>query len=278
MATDVGEAITRRISITKADGSAIDADALPTYAVTLPDGSAGTPPTVTHGVTGEYLVNYVPAVAGSFSDMWTATVQGLVAKFGPDSFYVRAGSPTPLLGIAEARRAVGLGVDPSRDETLREYLDAATELIEDHCGRAFRRRTVVEVLDGDRRALQLRLGPVQSITSVVESGTTLTAGDYTTNLSAGLIYRGSTSSVARWHCGTQNVSVTYVVGPAAAAAKVRQAGRVTLQHLWSTQGGASGRPARSTGMSVSDYPPGTGWSLPRAAEELLESESVGGFA
>lgn len=278
MAVDVGEAITRRITITRADGSAIDADALPTYAITLPDGTAGTPPTVTHGVTGEYLATFTPAVPGMHSDTWTATVLGLVAKFGPDSFHVRAGSPSPLLGLAEARRVVGLGSDPGRDETLRDYLDAATELIEDHCGKAFRRRTVVETFDGGRRALVLRLGPVRSITTVVEGGTTVTAGGYVANLAAGLLYRGSTSSAGTWAAGTQNIAVTYVAGPGTSEARIRQACRVTLQHLWSTQGGASGRPARSTGVSVSDYPPGSGWSLPRAAEELLESESVGGFA
>lgn len=278
MAVDVGEAITRRITIARADGTAIDADSLPTYAVTLPDGSAGTPPTVTHGVTGEYLVNYTPATAGLHADLWTATVLGLPAKFGPDAFYVRAGSPSPLLGLTEARRTVGLGSDPTRDEALREYLDAATELIEDHCGKAFRRRVVVETLDGSRRALQLRLGPVQSVTSVTENGTTVAAGGYTLNASAGVLYRGSSSSLAWWAYGVQNVVVTYVAGPSSSAAKVRQACRVTLQHLWSTQGGASGRPARATGTSVSDYPPGSAWSLPRAAEELLEQESVGGFA
>lgn len=278
MAVDVGEAITRRIAITREDGTAVDADVLPTYSVTLPDGSAGTSPTVTQAGVGEYLVNFTATVPGMHADLWSAVVLGLPARFGPDAFLVRAAEPSPLLGIAEARKAVGLGSDPGRDETLREYLDAATELIEDHCGKAFRRRSVVETLDGGRRALQLRLGPAQSITSVTENGVAVSTGGYTLNASAGVLYRGSTSSVACWAYGTQNIVVTYVAGPASSQARIRQAGRVTLQHLWSTQGGASGRPARSTGTSVSDYPPGSAWSLPRAAEELLEQESVGGFA
>lgn len=279
MAVDIGEAITRRITITRSDGVAIDADSLPTYAVTLPDGTAGTPPTVTHGATGEYLVNYTAGTSGLHSDLWTATVLGLPARFGPDAFYVRAGAPSPLLGLSEARRAVGLGSDPTRDETLREYLDAATELIEDHCGRAFRRRTVVETHHGGRSALVLRMRPVQSVTAVTESGVSVPADGYVLDANAGVLHRGTTSGAWLWACGVQNVTVTYVTGAATPKARIRQACRVTLQHLWSTQGGApSGRPARATGSSVNDYPPGAAWSLPRAAEELLEPDSAGGFA
>lgn len=276
MSVDVGEVITRRINITDSSGTAVNADSLPTYAITLPDGTAGTPPTVTSGATGEYFVNYLTTVSGPHFDVWTATVGGLTVKFGPDMFLVRAGSPAPLLGLVEARRHLRIpSTDAARDEEIRDFLDAATELCEDHVGRAYRRRTIVEQHDGGRGALLLRLSPVASVTSVAESGTTLTAGDYTLDAAAGVLHRGSTTSSATWACGRQNVSVTYVTAVAGSPGRVRQAVKVTLAHLWRTQRG--GELPRLAG-NEDDYAAGAAWSLPRAAEELLGPDYAPGFA
>jgi uncharacterized phiE125 gp8 family phage protein len=275
MSTDVGEVVSppRSLRLTDSTGSPVDADSLPTYAVTLPDGSAGTPPTVLHGVTGEYFVNFVGVQAGLHSDIWAATVGGLAVKFGPDTFHVRATSPAPLVGLAEARKVLGLGLDVSRDDLVREYLEAATELCEDHTGRVYRRQTFVDTYDGGDCSILLRRVPVQSVTTVVESGVTLTNGsgtDWTLDAAAGLLYRGSTQAFLPWRWGRQNIVVTSVAGAPVVSARVRQAVRVTLQHIWSTQGGASGAPRRATGASVDDYAARTsGFSLPHAAEELL---------
>lgn len=281
MAVDLGESVTRSVNLTNA-GTPIDADSLPTYAITLPDGTAGTPPTVTHGVTGEYFVEYLTTVAGMHSDIWTAVIGGKTRKFGPDPFHVRPTSPAPLLGLAEARTICGLGVDVSRDERIRELLEAATELCEDHTGRSYRRQTIVETHDGGKAALLLRRSPVQSITTVVEAGLTLTAAQYVPQLSAGMLYRGTTAGATYWQSGVQNIVVTYVVGASIVSARVRQAIRVTLQHLWSTQGGASGSPRRATGTSVSSVAPNasgvTSYSLPWAAEQELAADLDGGFA
>lgn len=277
MATvDVGEAITRTVQLSNAAGVAVDADTLPTYAVTLPDGSAGVAPAVTHGATGEYFVNYTTTVSGPHFDTWTATVAGLPVRFGPDMFRVRAGTAPPLLGLAEARTLLGIGSDPARDERVREYVEAATELCEDHAGRAFRRRTVVEAHDGGRDVLRLRITPVQSITTVTESGTSVAGSGWFLD-AFGLLFRGTTAGVWAWQSGVRNVTVTYVAGMTAPKARTVQAVRVTLQHLWSTQGGASGGPRRSTGTNVSEYAPGAAWSLPRAAEELLAPDMMPGI-
>lgn len=282
MATDLGETITRRVNISNSSGVAVDADSLPTYTITLPDGTAGTPPTVTHGATGEYLVNYPTVQAGLHADIFTAVVGGLTVKFGPDVFHVRPTSPAPLLGLAEARVICGIGSDASRDERLRDLLDAATELCEDHTGRSYRRQTIIETHDGGKAALLLRRSPLQAVTTVVESGVTLTAAQYVPQLSAGMLYRGTTAGATYWQSGVQNIVVTYVVGASIVSARVRQAIRVTLQHLWSTQTGASGSPRRATGTSVSSVAPNasgvTSYSLPWAAEQELAADLDGGFA
>lgn len=275
MSTDVGEVVSppRSLQLSDSTGAAVDADSLPTWAVTLPDGTAGTPPAVQHGGVGEYWVNFVPATAGPHADIWTAAVGGLPVKFGPDTFHVRATAPPPLLGLAECRKILGLGLDTSRDELVREYLEAATELCEDHTGKSYRRQVFVDTFDGGDCSLLLRHIPVQSVTTVVESGITLTNGtgvDWTLDQASGLLYRGPSLTFLPWRWGRQNIVVTTVAGAPTVGARIRQAVRVTLQHIWATQGGASGAPRRATGASVDEYSYRTaGFSLPHAAEELL---------
>lgn len=281
MATDLGESVTLSVNLTNA-GTPVDADSLPTFAITLPDGTAGTPPTVTHGVTGEYLVEFLTTVEGMHSFIWTAVIGGKTRKFGPDTFHVRSGTLAPIIGLAEARQICGLGVDVSRDEKLREALETATELCEDFTGRCYRRRTVVESYDGGKTGLILRKTPVQSITSVTENGGTVSSTGYVLDSNAGILYRGTTAGSSSWTSGAQNITVTYVAGASIVSARVRQAVRVTLLHVWSTQTGASGSPRRGTGSSVSAAAPNasgvTGYSLPWAAEQELGADVSGGFA
>lgn len=281
MSTDIGEVVSppRSFKVTAADGSPVDADSLPTYSITLPDGTTGTPPTVNHGTTGEYWVNFVPTLAGPHADIWTATVAGQVVKFGPDTFHVRPAAPAPLLGLAECRAILGLGDDTRRDELIREYLEAATELMEARMGRAYRRKTVTDVCDGGAIGVLLATSPVQSVSTVTENGGTVPSTGWFVDAQASILYRGTPIAPFPWLPGTQNVSVTYVAGPSVTAAYARQACRVTLQHIWATQGGASGGPQRATGASVDSYAPGaSSWSLPRAALELLADDATMGFA
>jgi len=277
---DLGEAVTRRVLITTSAGVAVAADSLPTYAITQPDGSAGTPPTVTAGVTGEYFVTYTPTMAGPHADVFSATVAGALVKFGPDVFNVRAALPGALLGLAEARQLLGLGTDTQRDEQLREYLEAATELCEDYTGQSYRRRTCTETYDGGKTAIRLRVPPAQAITSASESGTVLPASGYVLDANSGLLYRGSTAGALVWQSGVQNITVVYTTGATQASARIRQAVRVTLIHLWHQQGGASGGPRRALGSNVDDQSTtnGMAWALPRAAEELLAPDMMAGFS
>jgi hypothetical protein len=135
---------------------------------------------------------------------------------------------------------------------------------------------ITETHDGGSCVLALRRTPVQSVTTVTESGVTLTSSDWVLDTAAGLLYRGTTAGAIAWRCGVQNVVVLYVVGASVPSSTVRQAVKVTLAHLWSTQRGPSNLP-RQAG-NVDEYAPGTGWSLPRRAEELLDSQMGPGFA
>lgn len=278
MTTDLGEAVTLRIKITDSTGVAADADSLPTWTVTLPGGTAGTPPAVQHAATGEYEVTYTPPTEGTYLHVWTAALSGVPLVFGPEVFHVRPASPGPLISLAEARQILGIGSDTTRDELLRDICEAATVLCEDYTGRTFRRRTFTETHSGGKTAIVLRRGPVQSVTTVTENGTVLTDG-WVLDTASGILYRGSIAGAVAWALGTMNIAVTYVAGDSAVSARVRQANRVTVQHLWATQSGASGAPRRAVGASPNEYAPqASGWSLPRAAEELLARDVAPGFA
>ena len=100
----------------------------------------------------------------------------------------------PVVSLADAKRHLNISATTD-DEEVRKVLAIATDLAERYTGRALRRKTVVETHDGGTAtALLLRQPPALSVSSVVESGTTLASTGYTLNAPAGLLYRGSTTS------------------------------------------------------------------------------------
>ena len=94
------------------------------------------------------------------------------------------------------------------------------------------RRSVTESYDGGQYALILRSTPVVSVTSVIDSGVTLTALDYTLDTGAGILYRGTTSYRTGFTVGRNSVEVTYVAGYANPPAVVRLAALNLIQSMW----------------------------------------------
>ncbi len=241
---DLGEVALREVLISDEAGAPVNADTLPTYTVTLPDLTAGISPTVQTSGVGAYYVNYPTVQAGLHRDVWTATVAGIVVKFGPDAFRVRTAAP--ILSLAEARQLLGLGVDPARDERLRDYLDASAGHVERASGRTYRLQVVVETATYPGSGIALLRTPVQSVTSVVDNGTTVDASAYVVDLAAGVLWR----KAGCW-TGPQ-VVVTYVAGASVVPDDVLGVTRQVLQHLWSTRTGATGTPRRTTGQDGPD--------------------------
>lgn len=240
MAVDLGETVQRDVTIRSSAGVAVDADATPTYSITLPDGTAGTPPTVAHGAAGEYFVLYPTTTPGRHSEVWTATVAGVAVRY-TSSFRVRSGGAS-LLDLPEARRLLGLGVDPIRDEDIRDDIEAATADVERATGYAYWRRTVTAEKHNGRcvPGVALRVQPVVSVTEVTSAGVTMPASTYDVNESAGVV---------RPLCGqwAGPVAVTYVAGEINPDADVLGAVRLALMARWRMRGGASGAPARAAG-------------------------------
>lgn len=212
---DLGQTYRYRYPVTDSAGAPADAGSV-TVAVTLPDGTTVVP-TVVHSGVGLYDIAYTTVVAGGHHLRGTATggIFGTEADVFEDAFVVEA----PLrmfVGLDEAfahLRAGAIIVTTVDREQLRWLCLAACDAVERALGRAIARRSITaEAYDGGDCALLLRSTPVVSVATVVESGVTLTAGDYVLDTMAGILHRGTMTVPRVWLWGRQNVFVTYLVG------------------------------------------------------------------
>jgi hypothetical protein len=236
MPVDLGDSVTRSINLTNAAGAPVDADSNPTYVVTKPDGTAGTPPSMQHGVTGEYYVVYPTAtlIPGLYRDVFTAIVGGVTITL-PGVFVVEDPLNPPFIGTDEALahlRANNVISGPVDLEQLRWLCMVSSDAVERDLGITISRRIKTDIFDGGQYEHVLDYRPVISITSVTESGTLLTASDYVLAANAGMLYRGGTISPRSFTWGRQNVTAVYVAGyldPPRVARKVALNG---VERMW----------------------------------------------
>lgn len=183
-----------------------------------------------------------------------------------------------ILTLADARLALRLPTaDTSNDTDLSAtYIPAVTAIVEDIAGPQTSHTGVTWTADGGRCAILLP-SAVTSVTSVVESGVTLSAAnDYVVDLDSGIVYRGSSAAPQEFLYGRQNVVITYTTA-VTATKNVVLAARIILAHLWQAdQQGA--RPDFGTNdVEVVATP--SGFAIPRRAYELLRSiPNMPGFA
>jgi hypothetical protein len=189
---------------------------------------------------------------------------------------------TDIVTLAEAKLQLNIPAsDTTSDAELAGFISAATQPVEDVVGPVVN-RTAVDVFDGGRSQLLLTQRPVSSITSVVDTGATVSSGSYTFNAASGVLTQIAGPSPLPFLVGVQSVTVTYVAGRVANTAAVaasafgnmRLAALIIVQHLWDTQRPAAAGPFT---QGVDDYDPRYGFSVPRRATELL-GERVAGFA
>jgi hypothetical protein len=240
MPIDLLESTTRSVNLTNAAGVAADADSTPAYAVTLPDGTGGIAPGVQHGVTGEYYVVYPNTVFGLHQEVWTAIVAGVTVVIRRNFTVEEPASAFVDTDEALAHlRATGVIVTAPDLEQLRWLCQVSCDAVERDLGRVIARRAVVETFNGGVTALVLHNTPVISLTSVVESGITLAAADYTADLAAGLLYRGGQQSPRCWLSGRQNVVVTIVAGYLSPPRIARKVALNGIQRMWQSSQQAS---------------------------------------
>lgn len=188
-------------------------------------------------------------------------------------------TPTPeLLTLADAREAAASAGTPagelSNDALVQKYIDAVVPVIED-LSRPVAQLDRSRTCDGGREAIMLPW-PFTAVVSVVESGATLTDGDYVPAGEVGIMYRGSSLSPRMWTAGRRNVVVTVTVGVAKVPGNQKLAAGLLFAHLWRTRQGP--RPQFGQGGGDVVYTP-AGFAVPNAVAELLvATPKLPGFA
>ena len=197
--------------------------------ITLPDGTTATP-SVTNppASTGQYRYTYVPALEGRYE--WRAVMTGPNASYG-DVFVVRGNVSPALLSLADAKIHLQI-TGTTFDDELREYLEAATEVVEGYIGPVVR-RTYTSRVNGGRDVLILphtQVLSVTSITSVLTGTTPVALTNLTIDTEAGdvyLKYRGC------FPYGPYDI--TYTVGRSVMKANWSTAAKMIVKHMWSTR-------------------------------------------
>lgn len=140
------------------------------------------------------------------------------------------------LEVAASWPAFG-DLDPAEQTSL---IEAATDAIEQACGRSFALQTYTETYDGDNMPrLWLRNRPAGTISSVTANNSAIASGDYTVDARLGCLWWGSPGWAGTgrqrqpgWPAGVQNVTVTYTAGFATTPASVKRAAILTCRYLY----------------------------------------------
>ena len=182
-----------------------------------------------------------------------------------------------FITLAEAKAQLN-STSNVNDTELAVYIEATTDLIESRIGPVVQRQIVGEFVDlmgrtifnglttAGTRAFVLRTRPVVSVdavSSAIIAGVTYTPSDFYVDSSTGIVRRFDGGTIFG------PLKVTYTVGRTGVIpARITQAAKVLLRHLWMTQRGSSTR-----GRGVDDAADfGTTYSMPNRVLELLESD------
>jgi hypothetical protein len=245
------------VNITNSAGALANAGVV-VLTVTLPDATTATP-AVSNPSTGVYTASYTPAQRGRYAAAWVATGANASAF---TTVYNVIDPAAAIIGLADAQVYLNVYTNSQQDE-VRAIVEGASTIVEKYTGRTWRRQTVTETYDGGGDALILRTTPVISITTVVESGVTLSATDYILDTVGWLLLRGTTISWRWWMWGRQNVVVTSVVGAASIPEPVRQAVLETARVLWAERQGGTQRVDQDEYAGPADL-------IPRPARLMLD--------
>ncbi|WP_030173251.1 hypothetical protein [Streptomyces sp. NRRL S-813] len=277
MSFDLGDVVRLSTSVRNANDAPADAGSM-SLTITLPDGSDVTVPSVTPETTGVYTYDYPTTQAGRHSVRWLATGDNAMAD--TDVFNVREATPPQLFSLAEAKAKLGIPpASTSSDDELREFIEATTQCVEFFVGPVVR-RTVQQVVPGDRDVWVLHTMPVLSVTAITPLQTWQQAIDPSV-----LDIDGATGLLRRkdglWFY-SGDYRVTYTAGRAIVPPNVTLAARLILQHLWRTNYGASrglGAIGGGDDFLVTEQVPGFGYAIPNRALQLLQGDrQAGGFA
>lgn len=269
MPYDVSDSVPLAWDVKDATGALTNATTV-TLTVTKPDGTTETP-SVTNPPTsiGQYRVTYIPTTQGVYA--WRAVTTSPNTAY-QDTFVVRGSVSPAIISLADAKAHLNISTTTYDDE-LREYLEAATEIIESYIGPVVRRSHTARVC-GYRTRIPLPHTQVLAVTSItiVRDGTTpITLSDLAIDAQAGVIsYKNGT------YFPYGEMDVAYTVGRTEVKANWTLAAKIIVAHNWSTQlGNLPSIQGDSPGYVVS----GAGYLVPYRAISLLIPDGVpAGFA
>jgi hypothetical protein len=228
MPYDIGDSISIAWDVKDSTGTLTNATTV-TLTVTKPDGTSETP-SVTNppASTGQYRVTYVPATAGRYA--WRAVTTTPNTAY-QDVFEVRETVSPSLISLADAKAHLNITTTTSDDE-LREYLEAATEIVESYVGPIVTRTHTARV-DGYRSAIPLphtQVTGVTAVTLVSDGSSPITLSDLAVDTDTGVIsYKaGGTFPYGQ-------MDVTYTVGRSFVKANWTLAAKLVVQHHWRSQ-------------------------------------------
>src|SRR3954470_17383830 len=113
-----------------------------------------------------------------------------------------------VITLAEAKQALNAGPSSTTDDALlASYVTTVSRRMDQLCGPIVK-RTVTETFDGSCGTLLLKSRPVISITSVVDTGTTLDPSGYTVTPSTGVLRKVSGVYLSAFRWGIASVVVT----------------------------------------------------------------------
>ena len=261
MIYDVGDKVT--LSTTVKDDSGTLTNATMAIAVTKPDGTSASPSAPTNPSTGVYKSTVTVDQAGTWTYVWTASVQ--VTAVEPGQFTVRA-QQTYVASLEELKAQLRR-TDDADDLALRSYLASATRYVEKRLGGPVSVQTFTERHFVTGPTLVPRKRPLVSVTSITpDFGTVLSSSAYTadTGVNQVTFYYGIWPT---WH------TLVYTAGYAQVPENAKLAGLIVAQHLWETQNGFAGR------RNADDFvQTGLGFAVPRRAEQLLIPDEMAGVS
>jgi len=235
MVYDIGDVYPATVTIRDASGNPTEATTIE-FSFTLPDGSnvSVTP----SGSGGVYSYDFPIAERGLYRFAAVATEP---AASYADAFNVVDATWPAFVGLAEVKRHLNIpDTTTTHDEELRGFILSCSEVVESIVG-TVARREVTEMYSGLRRvSIPLRRSPVVSVTSVRETGVTLTEGtDYVVS-DAGVLSRLSGGTYPRsWRSGIANIEVTYVAGRESVPWSIIDATKELIRINWRPQAGGN---------------------------------------
>ena len=268
MPFDVGDSVPIPVDVKDAAGVLVNASTA-VLTVYLPDGTAATPTVPAPGTAGQYRVTYVPTQVGLHAWRFVTTTPNTAYA---DVFQVRETVSPALLSLADAKSHLNITTTTNDDE-LREYIEAATKIVESYVGPIVR-RTYTRRACGWRCEIPLphtQITAITAVTLVRDGSTPITLSDLTIDTQAGVV---SYKSGMRFPYG--DMDFTYTVGRTVVDPNWTLAAKHILKANWGSQlGNLPSIQGENPGYVVT----GDGYRVPFQAEALLQPDQVpAGFA